>query len=134
MYLVLSGSCQVRARPLRDLATITAANLDAGQHANAAAGLEATTERLQVAAGGAAAGYHPQRWSTVEPGTAGGTPVGAPAASSGGVLQSSSSGVRRTTWEGAAFTAQEQAKLEATKAALEAHKYQVGGGSITLGT
>jgi hypothetical protein len=40
-------------------------------------------------------------------------------------LRGSGAGARRTTWEGVAFTAQEQAKLEAVKAALDANKQQV---------
>jgi hypothetical protein len=63
-----------------------------------------------------------QRRSTVEVAAVGGSANG-----SGPMvgLRGSGAGARRTTWEGVAFTAQEQAKLKAVKAALDANKQQV---------
>jgi hypothetical protein len=42
----------------------------------------------------------------------------------GAAAAAAPAGFRRTTWEGVAFTAQEQAKLEAVQAALEADRQQ----------
>lgn len=117
MFVVLSGSCQVRARPLAE----------PGQADTAAAAVAAVTEGLQglqLAAGASGSGQQQhqqqQRRSTVEVAALGGS-------SSGGIglRGSGAAGARRTTWEGAAFTAQEQARLEAVKAALDANKQQV---------
>jgi hypothetical protein len=112
MYVVLSGSCQVRARPLTDAASHP-------QDAAAAAAAE-----FAVVAAGAAgsAQQQQQRRSTLEVAAVGGSSSGSGAAAA---LRVSGAGARRTTWEGVAFTAQEQAKLEAVKAALDANKQQV---------
>jgi hypothetical protein len=114
MYVVLSGSCQVRARPLKD----AAGHAEATAAAAAAAAVQEGLQELQVAAAGS--GQQQKRRSTVEVAAVCGPSNG------GGVgLRGSGAGARRTTWEGVAFTAQEQAKLEAVKAALDANKQRV---------
>eukprot|EP00878_Enallax_costatus_P026151 GHUV01028035.1.p1 GENE.GHUV01028035.1~~GHUV01028035.1.p1 ORF type:complete len:176 (+),score=67.14 GHUV01028035.1:514-1041(+) len=95
----MSGICHVRARPLKP-AQHTAAADEPAPPTSAAPGTATT-----------AAGNTSSQSGGI--GAAGG-----PVYSSVG----SHSSVRRTTWEGAAFTPQEQAKLEAVKAALDADK------------
>jgi hypothetical protein len=111
MYVVLSGSCQVRARPLKD-----ASLQETAAAASAAVAVQEGLQELQVAA--SSDQQQRQRRSTEE------------VAAYGGVQHHvglRGNGARRTTWEGAAFTAQEQAKLEAVRAALDANKQQVRG-------
>lgn len=101
-YVVLSGTCHVRARPLKLPNSSAAAD---------ALTLPTSSEPTSVAA--AVCNASSQSGSTPA--------AAAPVYSSVG----SHSSVRRTTWEGAAFTPQEQAKLEAVNAVLDADKRKV---------
>lgn len=108
MYVVVSGCLQVRARPLNPVSTAQQqqetlpAQLDIG----AAAG--------STASGGASGKIR----ATADAVCAG-------ASSSGAARLSQLGGSRRTTWEGVAFTAKEQTKLDAVRTALEAEKLEV---------
>lgn len=126
MYVVVSGALQVRARPLNTGAAAAAARGEQPQQdgqLGAAAGTGADAGGLQASSmdGGA----RKQRATTDA------VCAGADRSSSGsgsgadrGVL-GELTGSRRTTWEGVAFTAKEQSKLDAVRNALEAEKQQV---------
>ncbi|KAF8064564.1 hypothetical protein HT031_003364 [Scenedesmus sp. PABB004] len=106
MFVLLQGACEVRARPL--------APLPAGQP-----GAEPASDGggCRVAAVNAAAArvdpQHAAGGAATEHGAAMATPTPL--------------GARRTTWEGAAFTAAEQARLEAVQAVLEADRASAAG-------
>lgn len=130
---LLDHCLQVRARPLNtdpNLAAAAAAGpqpqqQEGAQEASACGG-------AQSCSGGSGGQQHKQRATTdamcAGPershwGVGGGAGVGVGAPYWAQVV-----GSRRTTWEGVAFTAKEQARLDQVRSLLETEKLQVGGG------
>jgi hypothetical protein len=116
MYVVVSGSLQVRARPLNPAGT-------AQPQPEALSLLPAQTGASAAdaaAAAGSVGGTAPGRMRA----TADAVCAGA-SSSGGGARLGPMGSIRRTTWEGAAFTAKEQTKLNAVRTALEAEKLEV---------
>eukprot|EP00879_Flechtneria_rotunda_P022915 GHRR01024219.1.p3 GENE.GHRR01024219.1~~GHRR01024219.1.p3 ORF type:complete len:402 (+),score=184.58 GHRR01024219.1:5904-7109(+) len=146
MYVIMSGTCQVRARSLKTQNAV--ADDDAARQDNSViapgktlADGAATVNSINAQGSPSRAGSSavpasasPSRKATVE-GVAAAVSQAA-ASVAGNQMQPAAAGVllkqsaigapQRTTWEGVAFTAQEQAKLEAVKATLAADKEQVG--------
>lgn len=124
MYVVVSGTLQVRARPLGG----AKAGLDAlaaEQHTDAINSL--ATQAAEVPTGSYSSGL--SRIEGARRSRATTDAVCAGAANGGGQggrgRQSQLGGSRRATWEGANFTAAEQGRLEAVRTALEAERLQV---------
>ena len=137
MYVVVSGALQVRARPLALQASTAAAAAAAAQTqqggpeglataqadpgSSTAAGAGSGSGQQQVGAG--ARHMRATTDAVCAAGTAAaGGGFGSCVGARGQQLRGSS---RRTTWEGVAFTAKEQGRLEAVKAALQAERQQV---------
>lgn len=102
-----------------------------GSQAGAAAASGPVAGQLEVRTAGAGAQARPMR-ATADAVCAAGTAGEGFAESSSGMSslagvrgQLQGYGSRRTTWEGAAFTAKEQGRLEAVRAALQAERQQV---------
>jgi hypothetical protein len=117
MYVVVSGSLQVRARPLNPAGT-------AQPQPEALSLLPAQTGASAAdaaAAAGSVGGAAPGKMRA----TADAVCAGASSSGGGARLGSQMGSSRRTTWEGAAFTAKEQTKLNAVRTALEAEKLEV---------
>jgi hypothetical protein len=117
MYVVVSGSLQVRARPLNPAGPVKPQpdELPLPPAQTGAGAADAAT-----AAAGSIGGAAPGKMRATA------DAVCAGASSSGGGARSSQIGSsRRTTWEGAAFTAKERTKLDAVRTALEAEKLEV---------
>jgi CRP-like cAMP-binding protein len=128
MYVVVSGSLSVRARPLQ-------ASTAAMQRLQ-----ELPAQHLGSASGGggsdaAAAHNGPGIQEGSVPGGAGARQMRATAdavcagpsgnGDGGSGVRGQLKGSRRTTWEGAAFTAKEQGRLDAVRTALQAERLQV---------
>lgn len=128
MYVVVSGSLQVRARPLQASAAVVQplqempaqplGSASGGGGSDAAAAHNGPGTQEGSIPGGAGAR---QMRATADAVCAG--PSGSGDGSSG--VRGQLKGSRRTTWEGAAFTAKEQGRLDAVRTALQAERLQV---------
>jgi len=125
MYVVVSGTLQVRARPMCG-AKAGLDGLAAQQHTDAINGFAA--QAAGVPADSCSPGLSRSKGARRLRATT--DAVCAGAADGGGQggrgRQSQLGGSRRATWEGANFTSAEQGRLEAVRTALEAERMQVG--------
>lgn len=133
MFVVVSGCLQVRARPLQSKKTQNTLSQAQDMDLSCQQALSATGTAVALQGGSVLQDSSPQEGlagggmrrcrATTDAACTGGS--SSLVTGGGGRAAAAPQACHRTTWEGVAFTAKEQGRLEAVRTALDAEKLQV---------